>query len=248
MEPRIYIYKVTFEEIPDWYWGAHKEKKYGEPYLGSPDTHAWKWEFYTPCLETLEFFPYTDEGWLESLRVEKRCIRPDLNNPLCLNENCGGELSLEANRKGGKVGGKIGGKIGGKKSRTTEENYVKAAQKGGESVHANKDEYGRSVHAVELGDRLHKKKNEDGKSINALKGAEEVHKEKDEYGRSIHARNCGQATMKTIELTNIETGEIFVFESRRLACRALGLNPGNVLSVCNGRKRQTGGYTARYLT
>ena len=100
--PRIYTYKVTFEEIPDWYWGAHKEKKYGDGYLGSPETHAWKWEFYTPHLEILELFPYTDEGWKKAREVEDRCIRPDLNNPLCLNENCGGSTSLEIRRKTGK--------------------------------------------------------------------------------------------------------------------------------------------------
>jgi hypothetical protein len=105
MQPRIYTYKVTFEEIPDWYWGVHKEKKYGEPYLGSPDTHAWKWEFYTPYLQICEIFPYTDEGWNEACKIEKRCIKPDLNNPLCLNENVGGHVSLEIRKKNGVVSG-----------------------------------------------------------------------------------------------------------------------------------------------
>jgi hypothetical protein len=56
MTPRIYTYKITFEEIPHWYWGVHKEKNYGEEYLGSPVTHAWMWEFYTPRVQLLEFF------------------------------------------------------------------------------------------------------------------------------------------------------------------------------------------------
>jgi hypothetical protein len=34
MNPRIYTYKVTFEEIPDWYWGVHKEKGMGNYILG----------------------------------------------------------------------------------------------------------------------------------------------------------------------------------------------------------------------
>ena len=99
MQPRIYTYKVTFEEIPHWYWGVHKEKKFGEAYLGSPVTHRWMWDFYTPRVQVLEVFPYTDEGWLEANSVEDRLIRPDLNNPLCLNENCGGRFSLESCRK-----------------------------------------------------------------------------------------------------------------------------------------------------
>ena len=105
MQPRIYTYRITFEEIPHWYWGVHKEKKYDDGYLGSPITHKWMWEFYTPGVQILEVFPYTDEGWKEALRVEKRLIYPDLNNPLCLNEGCGCSPSLESSRKGGLVAG-----------------------------------------------------------------------------------------------------------------------------------------------
>jgi len=102
MLPRIYVYKITFEEIPDWYWGVHKEKKHGEIYQGSPVTHAWKWKFYTPVIQILEEFPYTNEGWIEACSVEKRLILPDLNNPLCLNERVQGILSIASTRKGGK--------------------------------------------------------------------------------------------------------------------------------------------------
>ena len=110
MNPRIYTYKVTFEEIPDWYWGVHKEKKYGEPYLGSPKTHKWKWEFYTPHLQILEEFPHTEEGWKSATIVESQCIRPDLENPLCLNEHCGGQISLKFRKEGGHNGGESNAK------------------------------------------------------------------------------------------------------------------------------------------
>ena len=100
--PRIYTYKVTFEEIPFWYWGVHKEKKFGEFYLGSPVTHKWMWEFYTPKIQILEFFPPTDEGWEDARNLEYRLILPDLNNSLCLNEHCGGSTSLEIRRRVGK--------------------------------------------------------------------------------------------------------------------------------------------------
>ena len=108
MDPRIYVYKTTFEEIPDWYWGVHKEKKRGEVYLGSPVTHAWKWEFYTPVIQILEVFPCTDTGWVEACSVEKRLIVPDLNNPLCLNERVQGILSIASTRKGGKKSIELG--------------------------------------------------------------------------------------------------------------------------------------------
>lgn len=101
MQPRIYTYKITFEEIPHWYWGVHKEKKFRELYLGSPVTHRWMWDFYTPKVQILEFFPNTEEGWKEANLVEDRLIKPDLNNPLCLNEGCGARVSRAAAQRGG---------------------------------------------------------------------------------------------------------------------------------------------------
>jgi hypothetical protein len=122
MQPRIYTYKITFEEVPYWYWGVHKEKKFGEKYWGSPVTHRWVWDFYTPRIQILEFFPYTDEGWKEANLVEDRLIKPDLNDPLCLNEGCGARVSREAAVRGGKA----------------------ASAK----VHQEKDEAGKSVQVV----------------------------------------------------------------------------------------------------
>lgn len=144
--PRIYLYKITFEEVKYYYYGVHKEKKFGEYYMGSPATHKWVWDFYTPKKQILEVFDFTDEGWLEAQEVEKRLIKPFYNtDKWCLNESCGGKVSLNICRNnglkygssGGKTsaklkvgahsltkeqkcengikGGKIGGKIGGKK-------------------------------------------------------------------------------------------------------------------------------------
>lgn len=103
--PRVYTYKTTFEETSHWYWGVHKEKKFGETYLGSPVTHAWMWEFYTPKTQMLEVFPYTGGGWKEANCVEDRLILPDLNNPLCLNESCGTRVSLSVCIENGKKTG-----------------------------------------------------------------------------------------------------------------------------------------------
>jgi hypothetical protein len=180
MQPRIYTYKITFEEIPDWYWGVHKEKKYGEPYLGSPDTHAWKWEFYTPHLQICEVFPYTSEGWKKARETENRCILPDLNNPLCLNEHAGGFMSLEANSKGGKSAHKKKDGLG--RSALAVRTIVK--------VHEEKDDLGRSIHGVKRAEQMHKDKDELGRSVTAVKGGEiggaAAHRGKDELGRSVN--------------------------------------------------------------
>ena len=126
MEPRIYTYKITFPHQKWWYWGVHKEQTFGDSYDGSPSTHAEKWKKFEFEKQILEFF----DDWDEARRVEKRLIDPDLNNPLCLNENSNGGFSLGANSKGGRKNVESGhleslatfescskgGKIGGRKN------------------------------------------------------------------------------------------------------------------------------------
>jgi len=99
--PRIYIYKITFEEVPYYYYGVHKEKYFNEEYWGSPKTNKWCWEIYTPKKQILQLFDFTDECWLEARKIEIRIIKPVLNNKWCLNENCGGIMSLDVARKNG---------------------------------------------------------------------------------------------------------------------------------------------------
>ena len=89
MGPRIYTYKITFPSQGWWYWGVHKERRYGEEYWGSPKAHAEKWKWFEFEKQILEFF----DSYEEARKVEIRLIKPDLNNPLCLNESCGGEFS-----------------------------------------------------------------------------------------------------------------------------------------------------------
>ena len=100
--PRIYIYKITFEEVPYYYYGVHKETIFGEEYCGSPKTNKWCWELYTPKKQILQLFDFTDEGWLEAQEVENRLIRPVFNtDKWCLNECCGGVFSLDISRRNG---------------------------------------------------------------------------------------------------------------------------------------------------
>ena len=107
MKPRIYVYKITFEEVPYYYYGVHKEKKFDEYYMGSPITNKWCWELYTPKKQILQLFDFTDEGWIEAQEVEKRLIKPFYNtDKWCLNESCGGNTSLKVLSEAGKIGGK----------------------------------------------------------------------------------------------------------------------------------------------
>jgi hypothetical protein len=103
MKTRIYVYKITFEEVPYWYWGVHKEKKYGEVYWGTPVSHKWVWSFHTPKIQILQIF----DSWEEAKLIEDRLIRPDLNNTLCLNEAVGFHMSLESCSRGGVSAAKL---------------------------------------------------------------------------------------------------------------------------------------------
>jgi hypothetical protein len=111
--PRIYTYKITFEEVLYYYYGVHREKRFDEYYMGSPITHKWMWDFYTPKKQILQFFEYNDEGWLEAQEVEKRLIKSFYNSDKwCLNENCGGKYSLSLMSEAGKIGGNTTYKLG----------------------------------------------------------------------------------------------------------------------------------------
>jgi hypothetical protein len=103
--PRIYTYRISFEEVPYYYYGVHKEKNFNEEYYGSPVTNRWCWETYTPKKQILEYFV----DWEEVQRVEARIIKEFYNkDKWCLNENCAGYISLQKRSEAGKVGGKKG--------------------------------------------------------------------------------------------------------------------------------------------
>jgi hypothetical protein len=100
--PRIYTYKITFEEVPYYYYGVHKEKRFDEPYMGSPVTNKWCWELYTPKKYILEFFDYSDIGWSKAQEIEKQLIKPFYNSDKwCLNESCGWKISSDSCKLGG---------------------------------------------------------------------------------------------------------------------------------------------------
>jgi hypothetical protein len=101
-QPRVYTYKITFEEVSYYYYGSHKERTFDEEYWGSPKTNKWCWELYTPKKQILEIFPYTDDGYIKAQKVEGRLIKPVYNtDKWCLNANCLGIFSIEQKRKAG---------------------------------------------------------------------------------------------------------------------------------------------------
>jgi len=141
--PRIYTYKITFEEVPYYYYGVKKEKHFNEDYWGSPVTNKWCWELYTPKKQILEIFDYSDEGYTEAVNVENRLIKPVYNSDeWCLNEHYGGKISLDVRRKTGRIIGKKVGKRNAKRNKElgiaifslTKEQLSENGKKGAEKV------------------------------------------------------------------------------------------------------------------
>jgi hypothetical protein len=173
--PRIYTYKITFEEVPYYYYGVHKEKYFNQEYFGSPYTHKWCWELYTPKKQILEIFDYTDEGWIEAQEVEKRLIKPFYNmDKWCLNENCGGKFSLEMCRKNGKIGGDKVKKLGIGANSRNEKQRVESSKNAG-------------IKCYELGVGVHARTKEQ-MSIDGRKGGRKIV----ELGVGIHSFNSEQ--------------------------------------------------------
>jgi len=147
--PRIYIYKITFEEVPYYYYyGVHKEKYFNEEYWGSPITHKWCWDFYTPKKQILQLFDFTDEGWLEAQKVEKRLIRPFYNTDVwCLNENCGGIFSINHQIRAGIIAGNKTKELGIGIFGMPEEERKKARSKGLKKVGKDNKQLKRGIFA-----------------------------------------------------------------------------------------------------
>lgn len=209
MQPRIYTYKITFEEVPYYYYGSKKERYYGQEYWGSPKTHKWMWNFYTPKKQILEVFDYTDKGYEECRRVEDRLIKPVLNDKWCLNEVCGGYYSLSCRSKNGKKGGKVnarnrtgvcglseqeriehgrkGGKISGRKTyenktgifSLTEEERKQASHKGGKNGSKHNKENKKAIFAL----------TKEQLSANGKKGGVISGKKQYELGIGLHGKS-----------------------------------------------------------
>ncbi len=91
-----YVYKIIFAD-GKWYYGIHRSTG-GNPnsdgYYGSPVTNKAHWAIPHSKIILKEF-----ESWEEAAAYESDLIKPDLNNPNCLNECANLTFSYEVNRK-----------------------------------------------------------------------------------------------------------------------------------------------------
>jgi hypothetical protein len=219
MQPRIYTYKVTFEEIPHWYWGVHKEKSYNDGYVGSPVTHRWVWDFYTPKIQILETFPFTEEGWKEAQLVEKRLISPDLNNPLCLNEAVGGIKSILAIQKGGITAGSLNARL---RKGICDPAYFKSDRKIEQAIKNGKTSFERKVgcHSPEF------LKSEKRRLTSQKAGLRNV-----ELGLgfcSDEARRKSKIALSKPLRCVTPSGQVFLFSSAREAERMLSISQATI--------------------
>jgi hypothetical protein len=114
-KPRIYLYKITFEEVPYFYYGIHSEKKYDEYYMGSPIKNKWVWKTYTPKKQILQEF----NSWEQAAVIEERIIKHFMGkDPNCLNA-CAGRAFLNGRGKDNHVYGMKWWNNGTKNQRST---------------------------------------------------------------------------------------------------------------------------------
>jgi hypothetical protein len=137
------------------------------------------WKFYNPKKQILQLFDTREEA----NAIENRIIKLFINDPYCLNENCGGIVSLSSCIKGGlknkengtgicgltkeqrieagKIGGKISGKINGKYLKEnklgifslTEEEKIENCKKGGNKIGQIHKENGTGICGIPIEER-----------------------------------------------------------------------------------------------
>jgi len=189
--------------------GSSQREEVRGVYLGSPVTHKWLWEFYTPKIQILEFFPYSGEGWKEARKVEDRLIIPDLNNPWCLNEHYGGIMSLDVCSAGGRKVHEEKDENGKSKqamrmaaraielgvgaTARTPEKMAEDGRKGAAVANAEKDEFGRSVFAVKGAAAANASVTPEIKTRRSKRAAAITHARKDEEGKSVNAKRAAVA-------------------------------------------------------
>ena len=105
-----YTYRIDFSD-GTFYIGSRKSKVPPEEdiaYLGSPVTHKDKW--YDASLTKIKTI--ISESYINSHDMrehESELIKESWDDLFCLNENCGGSMSIEGCRLGGSKTGKING-------------------------------------------------------------------------------------------------------------------------------------------
>lgn len=274
MRPRIYTYKITFIDTPYYYYGVHKEKRFNEYYWGTPATNKWCWEFYEPEKQILEFFEYSDEGWLKAQEIEKQLIKPFFNtDKWCLNENCGGIISLEVLRKSGKRnvenkigifslpieelskfgkrGGSIGGKIAGMNNKLNGTGFFKLSKeeriKNAKIAGNRCKELGVGAHALTLDQKRKIQKISVEKQKKNNIGIFGLTKER----KKEIAIKCGEKNKilfaKSYAFLS-PTGELFEGINISQFCREQNLLISMMSCVRNGKRNHHKGWTRAYAT
>jgi hypothetical protein len=252
MEPRIYTYKITFKGADFFYYGVHKEQKYGEEYWGSPVTHKDVWNCYEPHKEILSTFA----SWEEAKKAEYDLISPVLDCPLCLNENAGGAYSLEAAAKGGKIAGSLCKEQRRGFFAMTKEEWSEAGRRGGtrggkKCFEQQKGIFGRTSEQIRehaskagkiggpIGGRNSKPGPEGRKKLSetakkTLKNNPHIIQKFSEAGRI--------ARRKQVKVICLATSQEEIFESISEACRVKKLTPSAVTGVLQGKFKHHKGF------
>lgn len=86
---RYYTYKVTFSDLPGYFYYGYHSSKRGTRYSGSPKTWKHLWKFFEPEVQVLQWYETKEEA----VEAEKSILRATWKDPYSLNENVGGVVS-----------------------------------------------------------------------------------------------------------------------------------------------------------
>ena len=85
-----YVYKITFEEVPHFYFGMRKHSNpLEDTYMGTPYTHQVYWRIYTPKKQIFKICKDQESA----CKLEKSLILQNWTSKYCLNENAAGAVS-----------------------------------------------------------------------------------------------------------------------------------------------------------
>lgn len=114
--------------------------------------------------------------------------------------------------------------------------------------HSVKNDQGKSEFAVRAGNLSANTISPEEKKDRSKKALEVLHSSVDSYGRSLHGlKSPFSRNKRRTQVTKIDTGEIFEFDSAHLAAKTLGLNRGDLCSCARGEIPSVKGYTAKYI-
>lgn len=242
---KYYTYKITFRDLPKYfYYGYHRHN--GKEYFGSPTTWKHLWEMFEPEVQILCWY----KTWEEAKSAEYKLISTTWKEKYSLNENCGGNLSTEACRKGGKITGQKH-----KENKTgffsmTKDQWSEVARKGGKNNNGGKRtvELGVGIHTFEARSKGGKKGGPIGgrKSRPSIEGRKKISASAKKTSEEkpwivLNAQKFGaEARRIKVKVTDLFFDRTLEFKSVTEACEFFSIKQSSICAAMKNNRHHKG--------